>query len=204
MFLIGSNLLYFGNTFTVVCIGRILLGIASGVSTCIVPLYIAEISPSKQKGINGSLVQLSIVVGILISTVLGVPLSNRQSWRQLFAISTIPVLIQIICLPFMPESPLWLVMRNDHDHARVSLEQLYGVDDVDDQLEDIFRQCGVESIGNAQVDMSDDENLQLLSCAKNTVGFHGLWNDKSLWKRFIAAIGLQIIQQCNYNGLFSN
>ena len=188
-------MIYFGKDIVALCFGRILIGFGSGVSTAIVPLYISEISPLEQRGINGSFVQLSIVLGILISVIMGIPFSKRESWRELFAIAIIPILMQMILIPFIVESPLWLVMQNEHDHARASLQEVRGVDDVEEELQDIFRACGI-STARQESNISVDESTSLILSGKKTIGFYGLWEDKTLWRPLLAAVGLQIIQQC--------
>ena len=42
-----------------------------GVSTAVAPLYLSEISPTSLRGATGTINQFAIVVGILLSNVLG-------------------------------------------------------------------------------------------------------------------------------------
>lgn len=183
-------MIYFGKNSITLYFGRLFAGFASGISTSAVPLYIAEISPLETRGINGSFVQLSIVIGILISAIVGIPLSTRQLWRELFALAIIPVLIQMITIPFVPESPFWLVMQNDYDRARASLQQIRGVEEVEGELEDIFQAC-------RGIDRMDETSSLLNGTVKKPIGFRDVLQDKTLSKALIAAVGLQIIQQCN-------
>ena len=48
-------------------IARVLGGLAIGIASTLSPLYIAEISPAKTRGLMVSLNQLAIVIGILLS-----------------------------------------------------------------------------------------------------------------------------------------
>ncbi len=155
-----------------------------------VPLYIAEISSLERRGINGSFTQLSIVIGILISAIVGIPLSTRKLWRELFALALIPVLLQMLTIPFMAESPFWLVMQNKNDSAKASLQQLRGVEDVEQELEDIIQACH-------GIDANDETSSLLNGSVKKRMGFREVLKDRTLWKALIASIGLQIIQQCN-------
>jgi MFS family permease len=86
-FLFGTSLIYSGTSFGVLCLGRLLIGISAGMGTAVVPLYISELAPLAQRGTLGSLNQLFIVIGILIAGLLGVPLSTRLLWRNLFSIA---------------------------------------------------------------------------------------------------------------------
>lgn len=154
-------------------------------------MYIAEVSPLEHRGVNGTFVQLSIVVGILLSAIVGIPFSTRQSWRDLFAIALIPVLLQMIFIPFVPESPFWLVMQNQDDHARASLQQVRGGQDVEEELQDI-----VKALRGFNHEL-DEDSLLLHTSVKQSIGFNGIFKDKTLWRPLISAMGLQIIQQCN-------
>lgn len=183
-------MIYFGTNAAALYFGRLFVGFASGISTSVVPLYIAEISPLENRGINGSFVQLSIVIGILISAIVGIPFSTRQLWRELFAIAIIPVLIQMIMIPFVVESPFWYVMQNRNDLARASLQQVRGVEDVEQELHDIIQAC-------RGFDLINETSSLINSMVEKPMGFRQVLNDRTLWRALIAAVGLQIIQQCS-------
>lgn len=84
LFILGTLCLAFGQTVTTLCLGRFVVGWASGIGTVVVPLYISEISPANKRGILGSFNQLAIVIGILVSVVLGIRLATRDGWRLMF------------------------------------------------------------------------------------------------------------------------
>ncbi len=54
-------------TVSMLILGRVVIGIAIGVASFTVPLYISEISPTKNRGALVSLNQLMITIGILAS-----------------------------------------------------------------------------------------------------------------------------------------
>lgn len=192
--MLGCLFIYFGTNSTALYFGRLFAGFASGLSTSVVPLYIAEISPLESRGINGSFTQLSIVIGILISAIVGIPFSTRQLWRDLFAFALIPVLIQMITIPFMAESPFWLVMQNKNESAKDSLRQVRGVEDVEQELEDIIKACH-------GIDANGETSPLLNGSVKKVMGFRQVLKERSLWRALIASIGLQIIQQCKVHFL---
>lgn len=51
-------------------IGRLVVGLYSGLSTGFVPMYVGEIAPTSLRGALGTLHQLGIVVGILMAQVM--------------------------------------------------------------------------------------------------------------------------------------
>jgi SP family arabinose:H+ symporter-like MFS transporter len=96
---------------------RFIGGLGVGASSVIAPIYISEISPAAARGRLVILFQTNIVVGIVIAY-----LSNRiivhtlgpahtDTWRYMLGIMAVPSLIFLILLPFVPESPRWLLLR---------------------------------------------------------------------------------------------
>jgi MFS transporter, SP family, galactose:H+ symporter len=61
--------------------GRLFLGLAIGVSSYAVPMYIAEISPTKQRGALVSSFQLLITIGILVSYLSDLGLPMKMIWN---------------------------------------------------------------------------------------------------------------------------
>src|SRR5215210_8672120 len=66
VFALGSLASAFAPGTVVLLISRFLLGIAIGFAAMVVPVYIAEISPSRSRGLLVSLNQFLITVGILL------------------------------------------------------------------------------------------------------------------------------------------
>lgn len=63
----GSVMVRTGNGFDELGFSRLFLGIAIGVASFTVPLYIAEIAPAKSRGRLVSMFQLMVTIGILLS-----------------------------------------------------------------------------------------------------------------------------------------
>lgn len=93
---------------------RLFLGIAIGVSSFAVPLYIAEISPAKQRGSLVSLFQLMITIGLLLSYLSDLYFANEKDvecWRPMFYVGVIPAIVLLTGMLFVPETPRWLISR---------------------------------------------------------------------------------------------
>jgi sugar porter (SP) family MFS transporter len=105
---------------------RIVAGVAIGIASMLAPLYIAEVSPARIRGRLVSLNQLAIVLGILISYLVGWALGGlgNESWRWMFAAAAVPSLVFFGGLFFVPESPRWLVKEGRHDEAAKILARL--------------------------------------------------------------------------------
>ena len=56
---------------------RVFGGFAAGVASVVAPMYITEISPTRQRGVLGSLQQLGIVLGIFVSLLVNALLKDH-------------------------------------------------------------------------------------------------------------------------------
>ncbi|GGH80557.1 sugar porter (SP) family MFS transporter [Pullulanibacillus pueri] len=155
---------------------RIVLGIAVGCASALVPLYLSEMAPAKIRGALSSLNQLMIVTGILIAYIVNYIFAPIEGWRWMLGLAFIPGVLLLIGMLFLPESPRWLLKQNREQEARKVLHHLRKGIGVEKELADIKK--------------ADAEE-------------HGGWKMlKEKWVRpaLIVGIGLAIFQQiigCN-------
>ena len=94
--------------------------------TALAPMYVSEIAPVNIRGAMGTINQLSVTGGILVSMVLGLSevLGTDKGWPILLALSAVPALVQLALLPLMPESPSFLIsVKKDVDSGKKALER---------------------------------------------------------------------------------
>lgn len=128
---IGWALVIWANSVVMFCVGRFLLGFSGGAFCVAVPVYTAEIGEINIRGRLGAFNELMLTSGILISYVLGT-FMKIQHLSMVFAI--VP-LIFFVVFSFMPESPVYYLMKNKEDLARESLLRLRGPKyDVENEL----------------------------------------------------------------------
>jgi sugar porter (SP) family MFS transporter len=115
-------------TLTEFVVARLAGGIAIGVASLLVPLYIAEIAPARIRGQLVTLNQLAIVSGILLAYVASYYLAGLglASWRWMFAAAAVPSLLFMLTLLLVPESPRWLLGRGRDAEALGTLIRLNG------------------------------------------------------------------------------
>ena len=120
---------------------RLFLGVAIGTSSFAVPLYIAEISPTKSRGKLVSLFQLLITIGIMVSylsdSAFAVPDSHPDyisCWRPMFYVGVIPALIMFIGMIFLPETPRWLISKGYEAKCREVLQKVEEPELVEDVI----------------------------------------------------------------------
>lgn len=137
VFAVGALVAALAPSAAVLVAGRIVLGLAVGLASVIVPLYIAEMSPPEIRGLLVALNQLMITVGILLSYVVGYAFAGAENWRAMLGLAVVPAVILFAGMLFMPESPRWLVARRMPDRARDVLGRVRGTASVEDELEEI-------------------------------------------------------------------
>lgn len=132
--------------------GRLLEGFGVGIISYTVPVYIAEIAPQNLRGGLGSVNQLSVTIGIMLSYLLGL----FVNWRILAVLGTLPCLVLIPGLFFIPESPRWLAKMGFTEDFETSLQVLRGFDaDITVEVNEIKRSVASSSSRRSAVRFAD-------------------------------------------------
>ena len=117
-FLVGILTMSGAVGFITLLLGRFVTGIACGVTSMVVPLYIAEMAPSKNRGALVSLNQLMVTFGILLAYFMQYQFAQEREWRQMFVFALLPLACQFIGLLFLSETPSWLLQNKGMDVAK--------------------------------------------------------------------------------------
>ncbi|HEY0560682.1 MAG TPA: sugar porter family MFS transporter [Frankiaceae bacterium] len=130
-----------GSIFTpdtfVLIVARIILGLAVGSASVVVPLYIGEIAPPAVRGRLVSLNQLAITVGILAAGLVDYFLATTANWRLMIGFALVPAILLGLGTLTTPESPHWLLRRNRPEEARAVLQRLREPGEVDAELAEV-------------------------------------------------------------------
>lgn len=141
--LVGGGLMglsTLSQSFEMIIIGRLIIGVFCGLCTGLTPMYVGEISPTAVRGAFGTLHQLGVVIGILVAQIFGLEslLGSDTLWPLLLALTVLPAVLQTIMLPFCPESPRYLlIVLNKEEEARQALVRLRGCEDVSDDIQEM-------------------------------------------------------------------
>jgi sugar porter (SP) family MFS transporter len=125
VFILGSIIATVATDTWTLVTGRAILGIAIGLSSSVVPVYIAEISPEKRRGGYVALFQLAITVGIFLAYLINLAFASvQEGWRWMFLCGIIPALALWAGMLFLPGSPRWLVLKGRAKEAEDALREL--------------------------------------------------------------------------------
>ena len=142
--------------FTDLVIYRLIGGLGIGVASMLSPLYISELSPSHKRGRLVALYQFAITVGILFSYFINAYLLKlshaeflqqttgflnkimvSEVWRIMLGTSTVPALLFLFLLLFVPESPRWLTIKGDEPGALRVLKKIVTDAEAQKEISDI-------------------------------------------------------------------
>lgn len=104
LFVLGAIWCAFAGSVSIMGWGRLILGLAVGAVSIVVPMYISEMAPPAQRGRLVSLNTWMIVVGQLASFLVNSLLASSGNWRLMLGLAAVPGLIFGIGMFFMPES----------------------------------------------------------------------------------------------------
>jgi sugar porter (SP) family MFS transporter len=137
LFVAGVMLAAFSPDYGALIAARVIIGMAVGSASMVVPLYIGEIVPARIRGALVSFNQLAITSGILASYLVDYGLSSSQNWRLMFALAAIPAVLMFTGMLFQRESPHWLITQGREDEARVVLRRVRDHADIESEIAEV-------------------------------------------------------------------
>ncbi|KAK9315913.1 general substrate transporter [Lipomyces starkeyi] len=134
IWMIGSLVQCTVQNTTQLIIGRLISGVAIGICSSQVPVYIAELSPKKIRGRLVGLFQWAITWGIMIMFFISYGCSfmtGAKSFRIAWGLQIVPGALLLSALVFFPESPRWLATKDRWDEATNVIAHIQGGGDMD-------------------------------------------------------------------------
>ena len=126
---------------------RIIGGVGIGIVSIVSPIYISEVSPAKIRGTLVSLYQLAVTAGFLLAYLanwaidagidpsaaadagLWSRMFNAEAWRGMLGSETLPALLFLFIIFFIPECPKWLIIKGKPSEATAVLSRILGSED---------------------------------------------------------------------------
>lgn len=116
-------------SFEMLIVARFLVGMNSGVSMNVQPMYFGESAPKHLRGAVAFSSAVFTAFGIFLGQVIGITalLGSEPLWPYLLASNALPGLLQLLSLPWFPESPRYLLIdRGDKEACMQALKRLRG------------------------------------------------------------------------------
>ncbi|KAL3853168.1 hypothetical protein ACJMK2_016733 [Sinanodonta woodiana] len=188
VFTAGAIIMAVAKGIIVLLVGRLIVGVGIGFASMSIPVYVAEASPSIIRGRLVTLNQLSITIGILVSSIVGGIFSTdkENGWRYMLGLAGVPSTIQFVGFFFLPESPRWLVSRNRQEQARNALCKIRGMTNIDTELNEII------------LSVEKDRNIQAANGGR--LAIVRVFTTQPVRRALVLGCTLQILQQlCGIN-----
>jgi MFS transporter, SP family, xylose:H+ symportor len=135
---------------------RILGGIGVGLASMLSPMYIAEIAPPKVRGNLVAWNQFAIIFGMLVIYFVNFGISkggsgdvwlNSIGWRYMFLSGSIPAILFLLLLFFVPETPRYLMLKGNESRARAVLDKLVTKEEAEQEISEIRASLNEEHSG---------------------------------------------------------
>jgi major inositol transporter-like SP family MFS transporter len=160
MFFVGVLFVVFAPGFSLVVTGRIILGLAVGGASTVVPVYLAELAPFEIRGSITGRNEMAIVVGqfaaFTVNAILNATLGHVEGlWRIMFAICALPAVALFIGMLRMPESPRWLIEKGREQEALAVLKTVRSEDRALAEFAQVEQVTEEEAAGGVQPGIKD-------------------------------------------------
>lgn len=130
-------------SFEMVILARLLVGVNAGVSMNVQPMYFGESAPKNLRGAVAFSSAVFTAFGIFLGQVMGLTevLGSEPLWPYLLASNALPGVLQLVTLPWFPESPRYLLIdRGDREACARALKRLRACSVFNAEMEEILQE----------------------------------------------------------------
>ncbi|MGW9402968.1 sugar porter family MFS transporter [Arthrobacter sp. NPDC055585] len=133
-------------------LARVVLGLAVGGASAVVPMFLAELAPASRRGQLVTRDQLMIVTGQLAAFVCNAVIGNLWGeegnvWRWMLLVATLPAIALWIGMNFVPESPRWLGSKGRYAQMLTALQKIRSAEEAQAESEEIKGLAGTSRTG---------------------------------------------------------
>ncbi|XP_016296367.1 solute carrier family 2, facilitated glucose transporter member 11 [Sinocyclocheilus anshuiensis] len=156
-------------SFEMIILARLLVGVNAGVSMNVQPMYFGESAPKHLRGAVAFSSAVFTALGILMGQVMGLTevLGSESLWPYLLASNALPGVVQLVTLPWFPESPRYLLIdRGDREACGQALKRLRACSVFTDELEEILQERAEAGEAHAKTlwELLSDRSLRRQLC----------------------------------------
>lgn len=226
VFTLGSLLLGIAWDYSVLVIGRIVLGVGIGIASLTTPVYIAEVAPPSKRGQLVTINTLMITFGQFFAGMVDGALDEYfplQGWRFMLGLAALPSILMFLGFLNLPESPRWLASQGRYKEAT---QVLCTLRETTREAEDELREIANSMPNHPNLDHeeqqvlrrrpleygSDASTQEVMPEGSSPIASDVIQqqNHESFWPRFVAMVshgptrralilgcGLMAVQQCS-------
>ncbi|XP_074700037.1 solute carrier family 2, facilitated glucose transporter member 11-like isoform X2 [Strix aluco] len=128
-------------SFEMIIAGRLFSGVCGGLALNIHLMYAGECAPRNLRGLISITASTATAVGKFAGFALGLRevLGVDALWPVLMAANALPALVQLLTLPFFPDSPRYLLIdKKDKEGCIKAVKQLWGDGDHMAEIDDMM------------------------------------------------------------------
>uniref|UniRef100_A0A3Q3W7K2 Solute carrier family 2, facilitated glucose transporter member 5 n=1 Tax=Mola mola TaxID=94237 RepID=A0A3Q3W7K2_MOLML len=149
----------------------------AGISLSVVPMYLGEIAPKSLRGFLGLVPCIFIGTGVFLAQVLGLHelLGKEEHWPLFLSVVVIPTFVQLMLLPWFPESPRYLLIEKDNVHATITALKWYRVNcniqvEIEEMQEEQHSLSSVDTLSVWRLLLDEKVRWQVLSVVVINIG----------------------------------
>ncbi|KZX20636.1 sugar porter family MFS transporter [Rathayibacter tanaceti] len=180
LFILGAVTCVLAPGLGVMVVGRVVLGLAVGGASVVVPVFLSELAPYEIRGSIAGRNELMIVVGQLsafvINAIIGTVWAEHGSvWRYMLAVSALPATALLLGMLRVPESPRWLISKGRTEEALAVLST-------------------VRSVERAKAELAEIDSIAREETVRPRGGWRSL-KDKWILRIVLVGVGIAVGQQ---------
>ncbi|EFX05030.1 hexose transporter [Grosmannia clavigera kw1407] len=174
-------------------VARFIVGLGNGATYVCGPIYLAECFPTRWRGPGLALFTDMYYVGSLIAagvTYGTAKILNTWAWRTPSILQGFLMVLAVVALPWMPESPRWLIHKDRHEEALDALADTHGNGNRDDpHVTETYNE--IVSMLQAEIDLGKE------------VGFKEIVKSRSNGMRILLCCSVAVISMLSGNNIIS-
>ncbi|CAK1604498.1 unnamed protein product [Parnassius mnemosyne] len=179
--ILGWILIATAQNVSMLYIGRLLIGFGSGMVGAPARVYTCEVSQPHLRGMLGALASVGVSTGVLIQYVIG----SVTSWNILAGVSAIIPIVSLLGMILIPETPNYLLTKDNPERAEKSLAKLRG------------STCNLDEEIQRMITFKEKNHVEPLKTPKEII--KALMSPSALKPFTILAIYFFIYQWCGVN-----
>ncbi|KAK4444166.1 sugar transporter [Podospora aff. communis PSN243] len=167
--------------FVQMTVGRMVSGIGNGMATATAPVWLAEMASAKRRGRMVFMMMAGSAVGFAVGNWVAFAMSDDTSFRVPMAFNFVFIILLFATVPWLPESPRWLMSKGRLIQATTTLADLEGKDKND--------------ASNTALALRMNNDIHLAK--KNRPSWKDICRGRggSITRRLLLGIGVQVMQQ---------